>query len=193
MSRFKNKGKVCIAENCILPAIKKLLCDTHYQRFMAHGDQNYIKGSKGNDAERFEFYIERVTEAGCWIWMAGLTSYGHGEFSLQGGKVSAHRYSYIKSNGRHKKGMQINHICNVPSCVNPAHLYAGSHQDNMDDMVNAGRQVKGERQHSAKLNRADVVEIRNSGLSQASLARKYGVTHRAIMKVRKRITWKHVE
>jgi len=49
-----------------------------------------------------------------------------------------HRVSWIIANGRNPE-LLILHKCHNPSCINPNHLYEGSHALNMTDMVNAGR------------------------------------------------------
>ena len=86
-------------------------------------------------------------------------------------------------------GLVIRHKCDNTRCVNPEHLEAGSHQDNMDDKVARGRQYKGAAHHSARLTDEDVARIRaiyvprHADYGGAALARAYGVSVRAINKV----------
>ena len=94
--------------------------------------------------------------------------------------------------GEIPKGMKVLHSCDVRSCVNPHHLFLGTNNDNSKDMVRKGRQAKGERTHHVKLTAHDIVEIRNSKLPQADIAKRYGVTQAAISLVVVRKNWKHI-
>lgn len=63
----------------------------------------------------------RDLSTGCWEWVAG-TSWGYGQFSLQGGNIQAHRYAYELLVGPIPEGLDIDHLCMCRRCVNPAHL-----------------------------------------------------------------------
>ena len=71
-------------------------------------------------------------------------------------------------------------------------LRYGSHADNSLDAIKHGTQVKGARQHAAKLSAQDVTDIRHSALNQRSLAKYYGVTAACICAIIKRKNWRHV-
>ena len=86
---------------------------------------------------RFFTKVEKATE-GCWEWIASKTADGYGQFKHPEHHY-AHRFSYAFHYGSIPLGKQVNHHCDNPGCVNPEHLYAGTHQDNMDDMINRGR------------------------------------------------------
>jgi DNA-binding transcriptional regulator YiaG len=98
--------------------------------------------------------------------------------------------------------MFICHKCDNPSCVNPHHLFEGTNQDNMSDMMNKGRHVcnpnKGIKNHASKLTEAEVKEIRikynkKAKITQQVLADEYGVSRRSIGNIIKSKIWKHVE
>ena len=68
----------------------------------------------------------------CLVWKYSLNQTGHG--MLTGGQDQlAHREAFIQTHGGIPEGIHINHLCNRPYCVQPAHLYAGDPQDNTDD------------------------------------------------------------
>lgn len=88
----------------------------------------------------------------------------------------------------------ILHSCDMRCCVNPDHLRPGTTAENVDDMIKRNRVSisPGAMTKTAKLSGEDVIAIRASNLRQVELARRYGVTDPTILKIRKRITWKHI-
>ena len=80
----------------------------------------------------------------CWVW-TGQTNgphpgCGYGQVVYGGQKHQAlHRVSYRVFVDDIPEELQVNHLCHVRLCINPSHLYVGTHQDNMDDMWEAGR------------------------------------------------------
>lgn len=86
---------------------------------------------------RFARFAEPV-ESGCIEWQGNRDADGYGRLETFG-EVLAHRIAYMMQNGSIPEGMVICHRCDNPPCVNPAHLFLGSHQDNADDCVSKGR------------------------------------------------------
>lgn len=78
--------------------------------------------------EKFWEKVERIPEAGCWIWMGGCTSGGYGRCC---GKY-AHRLSYEMHIGEIPQGLEIDHLCRIHCCVNPAHLEPVTHKVNLN-------------------------------------------------------------
>ena len=99
--------------------------------------------------KRFLSKIEKL-DNGCWEWRAGGSGDGYGTFQIMskadrsGGssKVQAHRASWEIHNGPIPDGLFVCHHCDIKPCVNPAHLFLGTHQDNMADLVKKNRAKK---------------------------------------------------
>ena len=149
-------------------------------------------------------FWSRVDKSGdCWVWTAATTNGGYGvirDTGRNGKIIRAHRLSWELHNGPIPAGIEVCHRCDNPPCVNPAHLFLGTHQDNVTDTVNKGRASGGAPRGSlhpkAKLTEAQVLDIRAAhaagAASQRQLARKYGVDRKAIQQVIRRKTWIHV-
>jgi hypothetical protein len=145
-------------------------------------------------ASRFWSKVDKTDT--CWLWTAGLDISGYGRF-FDGTKESkAHRWAFQDDAGPIPSGAIVLHSCDERMCVNPAHLRLGTHDDNMADMRARGRQARGCRTNTAKLTADDVVVIRElfaaGGVSQAALARKYGVTSGLVSTIVRGETWSHI-
>ena len=129
---------------------------------------------------------------GCWYWTGATFNTGYGKIGFRDKQLTTHRLSYIINNGEIINGLQVLHSCDNRLCVNPNHLFLGTIQDNMKDMVLKGRQnkAKGENHGHAKLTNSQVYEIRNFKGNQKDIAKKYGVTQQTISKIKNQITYK---
>ena len=155
--------------------------------------------------ERFEQYVEPIPWTGCWIWTGSLyTSLGKhacGQFNwdatVQNHKNEpSHRSAWKIYRGEIPEGLYVCHVCDNRLCVNPYHLFLGTHQDNMDDMMKKGRHPvinRGSKHAQSKLREEDVLYIRASQERSGELAKRFGVTQTNINFVRRRISWKHLE
>ena len=81
--------------------------------------------------ERFEALYIPEPNSGCWLWL-GCDSQGYGYFRARGKMVRAHRWSYEHFCGPIPKGLQIDHLCRVPRCVNPMHLEPVTSKENVN-------------------------------------------------------------
>lgn len=133
-----------------------------------------------------------IDENGCWLWPGTIDPKGYGVTSLSGERWWAHRASYQHYYGAPPDGLVICHKCDVRSCVNPAHLFAGTIADNQRDMKLKGRAARGEKSRSAKLTEDAVRLIRSDERPGWLLAEVHGVSQATISEVRSRKVWAHV-
>lgn len=85
--------------------------------------------------ERFWTYTERAAN-GCLIWIGAKNKNGYGSFAINGKTETASRVAYLLSKGEIPKNLFVLHRCDNPLCVEPCHLFLGTHQDNMKDRDN---------------------------------------------------------
>jgi hypothetical protein len=136
----------------------------------------------------------------CWEWTAYCATNGYGSFRVRNKTILVHRMSYEIANGKIEKGVLVCHKCDNPCCVNPKHLFLGTHKDNADDMVKKGRgkppMLKGEKCPAHKLTKNEVIEIRRryavGDISQARLGAEYNVTGEAIYAIVHFKSWKDI-
>jgi len=131
----------------------------------------------------------------CWPWTGDRHSRGYGVIHRTIAGVSkktlAHRASWEAHVGPIPDGLCVLHRCNNPPCVNPEHLYIGTHSDNMRDLAETGR-LKGEGNPRAKLTNRMVMEIRCSQKPHVELAKKYGVYVGHISGIKTGRLWPHL-
>lgn len=112
-----------------MPRISPVVCPTRKEGEMVRPYK------KKPIEERFWVKVEMIPFHSCWEWSACTLDFGHGQFNVGNKKrILAHVYSYILHKGPVPEGLQVNHTCDNPGCVNPDHLYSGTQQDNMDDI-----------------------------------------------------------
>jgi HNH endonuclease len=106
------------------------------------------------------FDIDPVT--GCWNWRLFVPDGGYGSIKVFGEKKEAHRFSYELYKGRIPDGQEVMHDCDNKRCVNPDHLSAGSHQQNMADAYERGlmRRGKPNPRRGVKSNQAVAVIVK---------------------------------
>lgn len=88
--------------------------------------------SKPTVPERFWTKVDLLAPSGCWIWLASCTKDGYGQFFPAPGKgMVAHKWAYLWLVGAYDDGLQLDHLCRVPQCVNPDHLEPVTPRENM--------------------------------------------------------------
>lgn len=144
-----------------------------------------------SDTDRLHSKINCL-ENGCWMYTGGWNSRGYGNFWQHGRTRSAHVVSYEIHVGQIPEGMFVLHKCDNKWCVNPDHLFLGTQQDNIDDMINKGRdKFKREQNGRALLTEQQVGEIKSLlGVhSQEQIAKLYNVTRSTISAISTGRNW----
>lgn len=148
----------------------------------------YLKGRELTPEQSRAYIWEKSLrdKAGCWLWPpsrgAGYGSIGYNQY--------AHRESFRAFSGPIPDGCDVHHECEVNNCVNPKHLRAISHSENVSIGQRKGR--------NAKLTIEKAQEIRskcraNPKLNKARLGREYGVNGKVIHDIAAGKTWKEYE
>jgi len=169
-----------------------------------------VRGVRKNNLttlERFMQYVEKKDNS-CWLWIGCVDTDGYGDFTCkEESSHRAHRVSWKLHKGNIPEGLFVLHSCDIPSCVNPEHLFLGTHEDNIKDKIKKGRCIR----TLSKLTEQQVLEIRAKyqprkggrpkGWSTKEkeclgsirqLAKEYNVSKAAIKKIIRNQTWKHI-
>ena len=143
------------------------------------------------------FWANLTKSDGCWTWTGPVSAYGYGMIRTggRGAYVYAHRFSYELHRGAIPADMFVCHTCDVRACVNPAHLFLGTHKDNRLDMIAKGRNARGERAGGVKLaesGAAEVIAALARRESVTEIARRHGITRGAVYGILRGENWKHL-
>lgn len=185
---------------CPEPPFASGMCSTHYGRWRRHG--NTADPVVPSQEERFLAQVKKGDTRDCWIW-TGLKFKGYGGFSIQRARgrqthIGAHRWAYLHWVGPIPDGLIVCHHCDNPPCVNPAHLFVGTHHDNAIDREQKGRggALRGSRQGSAVLNEEIVSQIWAlyvpGRYAAKRIAQQLGLKQGTVQGVLSGYTWTHV-
>lgn len=138
----------------------------------------------------------------CWEWAGhcnirdgGVQSYGR--FTVRGGHIYAHRFSYQLVHGAISDDVIVRHRCDNEPCINPRHLVEGTPADNTRDKFERGRgpDRKGEKHPLARLTEADIREIRrlrSMGITEMVVARHFNVSRGHVYRIISGKNWGHI-
>ncbi len=134
------------------------------------------------------FWARVMKGDGCWNWTGSHDCHGYGTITNMGHRIAAHRVSWKIHFGEIPIGLYVLHRCDNRPCVNPSHLFLGTHQDNMDDM-----KAKGRAHRPCKLTAENVAEIRHHravGTRCVDLASRFGVSKQNISDILHGRSWR---
>lgn len=183
--------------------LRRAMCDGHYARWQ--------KGQRGETLARplrplrkrtddpHVYFWTRVDRSGgpdaCWEWQGAKQATGYGNLQIDGRSVRAHRLAWSLAHGPVPDGMLVCHRCDNRPCCNPAHLFLGTHAENLADMAAKGRSSRGSHRPATTLTVKDVRGIRArvaAGEPRSAVARDHGISNSAVSMIVRRKTWKHV-
>lgn len=154
----------------------------------------------------------------CWEWQGNLGKNGYGKIRNNLEHWSTHRLSYFIFKGEIPDDILVCHTCDNKKCINPDHLYLGTHKDNAQDALKKGLlkstsgskwsestrekmksrpgpDKKGDKHHLRKLTSKNIYEIRtmlDEGIKQAEIAKIYDVNPSCISNVKRKKSWCHI-
>lgn len=141
---------------------------------------------------RFWKYTIKKSDEECWEWTGSVHPSGHGQMSSKRGETpfKAHRVSFLIHKGSIPDGLNINHHCDNPSCVNPAHLYAGTQQQNMKDVCRRHRNP------NCSLTQDQVKEIKDKLVHRkygdiTAIAKEYGISFDVVYDIARKRTYNY--
>jgi hypothetical protein len=139
--------------------------------------------------EKLEARTERTST--CWLYKGPLDDRGRGLLWIGRRRpVTAHRAAYFVYKGEIPAGLCVCHACDVPSCVNPDHLWLGTQQDNLADMRNKNRDKPPP--NKRQLTPDDIRQIRERvarGETQRSVATDLGIGRSTVSAIVTRHAW----
>lgn len=195
---------ICCIKGCEKEVEAMGMCVNHYRMTRLHGspvaERPLSARMRGLTLdERFLHCVDKNGSDGCWNWIASKDKDGYGRCHITIGMTTyrdAHRASWAFHTGEIlNRSIQVLHLCDNPSCVNPEHLQAGSAHENSLDMVSKGRQSKGE-QHArrqAKLTEEQARKIAADPRKYEVIAEEYGCQKQCVFDIKNRKTWWFLE
>lgn len=186
-------GETVTCTECERASAKRGMCNRHYLRWW----KATPKEDRPAPTVEERFWAKVSKGPRCWTWTGCRRPSGHGAFVAgPGRRVSAAAYSLELALGYPPPpGREACHRCDNPSCVNPRHLYYGTRLENVHDALARGQMPIGSERRQARLNEAQVVEIREryaDGASAAALAQEFQIKIPTLRHIVLGMKWKHV-
>lgn len=183
---------------------KKALAEEASRTINNRDRGRHIPEMTTTQAARFYAAVASSGNDECWPWRLYLRYNGYGQFMLNHKPFLAHRVAYSLAFGDFDASQSVCHRCDNRACCNPAHLFLGTHTDNVRDMYKKGRAgchlrperlARGDRHGNSKLRESDIPTIRSmclKGVHQRIIAKQYGVSQSQITAINTGKTWRHV-
>lgn len=155
--------------------------------------------------ERFHKYLPDIlADDLCWEWRGAVNRSGYGTIKGKNplgrwSTLKAYRVSWeIYNASPVPPGLHVCHSCDNPKCVNPAHLFLGTPQDNVADCKSKGRQARGERNFGSKLSEQEALQIISAVFSPertesySQIGKRFGVSQMCVASIATSNTWSHL-
>ena len=138
--------------------------------------------------------VKKGPKHDCWPWQGRVGDSGYPLVWINNVQFTATRIAYLDYYGKQPGDLLVCHTCDNRRCMNPHHLFLGTHHDNMVDCHEKGRRCRGTRHHRAKLTEAQVLEIleHEGKMRWIDIARKYGVSKASIGAILKGRNWSYL-
>lgn len=152
-----------------------------------------------NESLQRRFWSKVDKTDNCWNWTGHTLprkTGGHGQIGFQRRVIGVHRISAMLHHLIQPDGsiftlaskFHVLHNCNNARCVNPHHLYVGTHKQNMEDLARAGYRkiIRGDAHHASKVTDEQVRqirELRQIGMSRKQVAEMFGITTTHITRI----------
>ena len=146
---------------------------------------------------RFWSRVQKGEPGECWNWIGGRFQ-RYGRFFVYPKDRLAHVVSFCLHSGPVPEGKEICHTCDNGFCVNPNHLFAGTHKENMEDCAKKGRNhvARGLQNHNSKMTPEQVAEMRSlyetGKMGTPRLGKMFGISQAAAYNIVTRKVWNHV-
>ena len=158
------------------------------------GHNAYVRYA--NVQERFEKGFDAGKPDECWEWkLSKAKSGGYGNFGGHHASIT----SYKLYRGLIPEGMEVCHSCDNPPCVNPNHLFLGTHVENVKDMWSKGRGGHGELHGTdsprARFNREQIIEMRklfSDGVAIKGIRIRFDADKTTIRRIVRRISYRNI-
>jgi hypothetical protein len=144
---------------------------------------------------RFALGFMKLGADKCWIWRKSVSSSGYGQIRVNGKTLQAHRVAYELATGASPGHLDVCHSCDNRRCVNPAHLWLGTHRDNNTDRHtkkrSRGGSLRGEANPMARLTTKQAIEIARAPGLQKEIARTHGIPFQCVSAIKSGKIWGH--
>ncbi len=141
----------------------------------------------------YEKKVIRKSDNECWDWSGMIDDSGYASMKVHRKNEKASRMSWLMNFGEIPNGLLVCHTCDNRLCTNPKHLWLGTHQMNVTDMMSKGRHVV--TRGGAKLTEEQVKEIKKllkEGITVTEIAKTYNMKQSSISLIKLGKNWKHV-
>lgn len=181
--------KSCKIKDCNKASRTRGMCQMHYLRFWKHGDALMINSNSHRCpvSERIKKKTE-INEHGCWIWTGKKNPNGYGIIQVNNTQIGVHVVAYELKFGKLPQGFIVCHKCDVRDCVNPDHLFSGTHKHNSFDMISKNRC----KPPNKRLSPISAAAIRRSTLTPLQISSQFNITRQHAQRVQKGQSWRTV-